>query len=65
MPNFRHDTGTFVAQDGGEDTLGICARECVVVGVATRCFDLDEHLASSRTRQVHFFNAKGAPAFRQ
>jgi hypothetical protein len=34
MPNFRHDTGTFVAQDGGEDTLGICARECVVVGVA-------------------------------
>ena len=61
MADLADDAGAFVAEDGGEQALGIQAVQGVSVGVADpRGLDLDQHLVGARAFQVQFDDLKRA-----
>jgi len=54
-----HDTGTFVAQDGGEDPFGVGPGEGEGIGVADAGGDdAYQYFARFRALHVHFFNGE-------
>lgn len=71
-PDVDDDAGTFMAQDGREQPLGIGTRQGEFVGVTDAGrLDLDQHLASLRPLQLHIkdlqrlalLDGDGGPSF--
>ena len=63
-PYVHHNTGAFMAQDGGEDAFGIGTAECVVVGMANAGgLDLHQHFAKLGALQIDRFDGEGAACF--
>jgi len=58
------DTGTFVAENGREGTLGVRARKSVGIGVAeTGVGDLDTDFALTRSADFDLFDGHGLAGF--